>query len=164
MKKILILNTLVIAMLVSSCTKSLPDYGTTATVKMSNGWWVNIQAGGSNLTATPTFFTTYNTVGNTKDSMWLDDLKDGYGFKCMVATNYTQLIFGAAKSSNEYYDGSVNFPATVSISNGKILPKAGHSRAGNVADSIYMEAVFSGDPTTYIIAGTERTGFDEDDY
>ena len=165
MKKILVINSIAIVLIfLSSCTKKLPDYGTTKTVKMLNGWWVNIQAGGSNLTPTPTFFTTYNTVSNTKDSMWLDDLKNGYVFKCKVAINYDSASFHVSTSPNSYYDGTVNTPATVNIINGKILLKAGHSRAGNPADSIYMQAVFSGDPTVYTIAGTARTGFDEDDY
>jgi len=148
-----------------SCKKDSFDPGTTVGKVVANGWWVNLQLGGSNLTSKPTFFSSYNTSANSTDSLWLDDLKNGYGFKCKVAANYSNFTFGTTNSSNEYYDGTPNFPAKVTILNGKILLKAGHSRAGNVTDSIYMQAKFSDDPTeTFTILGTARTGFVEDDY
>ena len=137
------------------------QFGNTATVKMSNGWWVNISLPGlGNLTPTPVFFSTYNTAANSPDSMWLDDLGNGYVFKCVVAVNYPALTFSATNSINIYDSAE-----TVNILNGKVLPKAGHSRAGNITDSLYMQAIFSDDLTdTFTIAGTARTGFDEDDY
>jgi hypothetical protein len=53
----------------------------------------------------------------------------------------------------------------VNLTEGKILPLAGKSRSGNVTDSIYFKANFSDDPSnTYVISGTARTGFIEDDY
>jgi hypothetical protein len=155
----------------ASCTKGVPNYasaqtGQTATVKMANGWWVNISLPGlGNLTPTPTFFATYNTAANTTDSMWIDDLGNGYGFKNTVAINYTALTFSVANSLNYYIDGNGDTATLVTVLNGKILPKAGHSRAGNIADSIYFQVKFSDDATdTFTITGTARTGFDEDDY
>lgn len=154
-----------------SCTKGVPNYastqtGNTATVKMSNGWWVNISLPGlGNLTSTPTFFSTYNTAANTPDSMWVDDHGNGYGFKCTTGVNYQALTFAVTNSLNAYVDGNGDTNTTVTIINGKVLPKAGHSRAGNITDSIFMQVMFSDDLTdTFSIAGTARTGFDEDDY
>lgn len=171
MRKILLGISIASVLLAVSCTKGVPDYassqfGNTATVKMSNGWWVNISLPGlGNLTSTPTFFATYNTSANNADSIWIDDLGNGYGFKCTVALNYTGLTFNVANSLNQYIDGNGDTSTLVTILSGKILPKSGHSRTGNITDSIYFQAKFSDDATnTYIIAGTARTGFDEDDY
>lgn len=164
MRKILFAVLFITGGCLISCKKDF-DPGTTVGKVVANGWWVNLQAGGANLTSTPIFFSTYNTAANTTDSMWVDDLKNGYGFKCKVATNFTDFTFSATNSHNDYYVGTVNFPATVTIINGKILPKAGHSLSGVITDSIYMQAKFSDDPsTTYTIAGTARTGLVEDDY
>lgn len=162
---------IVLLTLFYSCTKQIPNAldgnpGNAATVKVSNGWWVNISAPGlGNLTPTPTFFSTYNTAANTTDSLWLDDHGNGYGFKCTVALNYAALSFQVANSLNYYIDSYGDTNTLVTILNGKVLPKAGHSRAGNITDSIYMQAVFSDNPSdTFAIAGTARTGFIEDDY
>jgi len=131
---------------------------------MANGWWVNVSMMGNSgyLTPTPVFFATYNNAANSPDSLWIDDLGNFWNFKVAAGVNYSALTFQVTGAINTYYLD------TVDIANGKILPKAGHSRAGNVADSIYMEVKFSDDVpaygNTYIIAGTARTGFDEDDY
>jgi len=146
----------------AACKK---DYvvGQTATPKTSNGWWVVLYVGTTQLTD-PALLSTYNTSFSA-DSMWVDDLKNGYGFKSKVHLDYKAMTFSVTGSANSYFVGTPAFPATVTITGGKVLPKAGHSRAGNVADSIYMQAVFSDDPgTTYTITGTSRTGLIEDDY
>ena len=158
MKKILA-AIIIISFCAAACTKKTYNPGATATVKMANGWWVNISLNGNNLTSTPTFLTTYNTAANTVDSMWVDDLHNGYNFKCTAAVNYSNLTFSTTGSANQYDTNRVI------ITNGKVLLNAGHSRSGNPTDSIYMSANFSDDPTdVYIIAGTARTGFAADDY
>ena len=161
MRKILFSVFIVLAILAVSCKKTLPDIGQTATQKASNGWWVNYYVDGAPQLPSPVFFTTYNS-SSSADSMWIDDLSKFWQFKGKVKIDYPSLTFGATGSENDYY------PSTANIANGKILPKAGHSRAGNVTDSIYMEIQFSDDSpafgTTYIISGTARTGFIEDDY
>ena len=170
MRKIL-LGSLIVAIVVFlvSCTKQTPNpssaqSGNTATVKMSNGWWVNVSLKGQpgHLFATPVFFQTYNTASNSPDSLWVDDLGNFWNFKVVATVNYVNLTFSAKGVMNDYYADTVN------INNGVVLPKAGHSRAGNITDSIYIETQFSDDSppfgNTYIIAGTARTGFDEDDY
>ncbi len=159
MKKILISSLIILAIIAISCKKTLPDYGQTSTEKASNGWWVTFTQGGVDIYGIGTvFLSTYNT-SESPDSIWIDDLHNTWDFKCKAAINYPALTFSTTSSQNQYYN------ITVSIQNGKILPNAGHSKSGNVADSIYMEATFSDDPTdTYIISGTARTGFIEDDY
>ena len=169
MRKILFGTLIAMAAFLFSCTKQIPNRssaqaGTTATVKMSNGWWVNVSVKGQpgNLFSTPVFFQTYNTASNSPDSLWVDDLGNFWNFRIVATANYANLTFSAMGITNKYYADTVN------ISNGKVLLKAGHSRAGNITDSIYMETQFSDDSpafgNTYIIAGTARTGFDEDDY
>lgn len=169
MNKILFALFISVTVLAVSCTKKQPDLastqiGNTATVKMNNGWWVNVSVQGTpgNLSPTPFFFATYNTASNSPDSLWVDDLGNFWDFKVVAIANYPALTFAANQVTNFYYAD------TATITNGKILPKAGHSRAGNLTDSIYLEVKFSDDVpaygNTYIIAGTARTGFDEDDY
>lgn len=187
MRKILFGSLIALVVFLISCSKdqqpnsyASTQYGNTATVKMSNSWWVNISLPGrGNLTPLPIFFQTYNSVENTTDSMWLDDFNNlgiaffdagdslaglGVDFKCKVAINYSALTFSTANSVNYYGDTAT---ALVTITGGKILPKAGHSLAGNVVDSIYFQATFSNAPNpanTFTIAGVARTEFDEDDY
>ena len=164
------------------------QYGTTATEKMSNSWWVNISLPGTGyLTPLPILFQTYNTAANSIDSMWLDDFNNlalaeevgypyslntgpdslaglGVDFKCKVAINYSALTFSTVNAVNYYGDTASTF---VTVFGGKILPNAGRSLSGNPVDSIYMRAIFSNalQPTdTFTIAGVARTEFNADDY
>jgi hypothetical protein len=157
MRKISFMIGLGVLLFSMSCKRTLPDYGGTSAQKMANGWWVALYAGGSAL-QDPVFFSTYNTSEN-KDSIWLDDLTLGYQFKCKAKADFKNLTFSTTGSQNMTYN------ITVQIMNGKVLPKAGHSRSGVATDSLYMQAIFSDDPTTtYEIKGTARTGLVEDDY
>jgi hypothetical protein len=164
------------------------EYGTTATVKMSNSWWVNVSLPGTGyLTPLPLFFQTYNTAANSIDSMWLDNFNNlvladevgfpyslgtgpdslaglGVDFKCKVAINYSALTFSTVNAVNYYGDTASTF---VTVIGGRILPNAGHSLSGNPVDSIYMRAVFSNAPQstdTFTIAGVARTEINADDY
>lgn len=144
-----------------SCTKKLEDPGATATVTMSNEWWVTLALpDGTDLLGGHVLFSTYNTSQNVADSLWLDDLEHAYDFKCKVLANPTNLTFATDSSQNEYYDIRVH------IENGKIIPNGGKGYStGYIVDSIYMEAKFSDDPTTtYIISGVARSRWAQDDY
>ena len=66
---------------------------------------------------------------------------------------------------NILFRDSTSFPETVNLTEGKIFPKMGHSKSGNIADSIHMKLEFSDSPGfIYEINGVERTRFPEDDY
>ncbi len=161
MRKLLCASVILAILFLGACKKSTYNPGTTATVNAAGGWWVTFTQDGVDVYGLGTFFlTTYNDAANDPDSLWVDDLTHSWGFKCKVGLNYKNLTFLATNAINEYQNDSVN------IANGKILTKGGRSKAGNPTDSIYMEATFSDDPTksVYIISGTERTGFIEDDY
>jgi hypothetical protein len=158
MRKIVIIAIgILAAAFMSACSKNLPDTGATTAMKVSNEWWVVLSQAGSPLTH-EVKMATYNTASHP-DSIWIDDLENTYQFKCKAKVDLSNMTFTTDKSQNGYYN------ITVKITNGKILPNAGHSLSGNVTDSIYMEAEFSDDPgTQYVIAGTARTKFSEDEY
>jgi hypothetical protein len=154
-----IVSIAVIVLLLSlSCTKTQPA-GATATVAMSNEWWVTLKLNGADLIGTHVAFSTYNTSSNVSDSLWVDDLGLGYQFKCKVVANPKDLTFSVDSAQNQYYDIRVH------IANGKIIKNGGISRTGLTTDSLYMEASFGDDPgDTYIISGTARTRQAADDY
>jgi hypothetical protein len=161
MKKTGFLLLIPAVMAIASCKKSF-DPGKTVATKMANGWWVTLTQGGNDIYGLGTFFlTTYNTAGNG-DSIWVDDLQHSWIFKCRAAANFSSETFSAPNASNNY-NGDTSF---VKIVNGKVLPGAGKTKGGNRSDSIYMQVSFSDDPNNlnYIISGTARTGFIEDDY
>jgi Lipid-binding putative hydrolase len=141
-----------------SCQKTFEN-GTTKAKTAASGWWVTFTQDGNDVLGIGTvFLNTYNTSAND-DSIWVDDLLNSWQFKCKAAINYQNLTFSTTNATNEYY------PITVNITNGKILLKSGTSKSGVKTDSIYMQVNFSDDAAnTYVISGTARTGFIEDDY
>jgi len=196
MRKILFGLFVLLVVFLASCSKAdtstqpngyaSTQLGNTATVNMSNSWWVNVFLPGTgNLTPLPIFFQTYNTVANTTDSMWVDDFQNlglaaavgypvslgtgpdslaglGTDFKCKVAINYSKYTFSTTNSVNYYGDTATTL---VTVIGGQIFPKGGISLAGNVTDSIYMKVVFSSNTAdTFTVSGVARTEFDEDDY
>ena len=53
--------------------------------------------------------------------------------KFKAKADYSNLTFATSNAANEYY------PITVNVTDGKILLNAGHSKSGNVVDSIHMQ-------------------------
>jgi hypothetical protein len=160
MRKIILVISSLIFVSTFSCTKTAFDPGATVAKQAAGGWWVTFTSGGVDVFNLGTvFLDTYNTSANG-DSIWVDDLGHTWDFKVKAQIDYKTLSFATTNAQNNYYNSQVT------ILNGKVLPKAGHSRAGNITDSIYFQAQFSDDPsnTTYVISGTMRTGFIEDDY
>jgi hypothetical protein len=143
--------------LISACTKT-EDPGTTTAVKVANEWWVNNKAGDDVMK-----ITTYNTESNP-DSIWinsLDTIGVEYRIKCKIKVDLNSLTFSTQNQRNL----SLHKTNTLTITNGIILPKVGHSRAGNPTDSIYLELQYSDEPgKTYKISGHARTMFEEDEY
>jgi hypothetical protein len=164
MKKINITigSLLVAALLVlSSCKKNLPTIGGTSAQKVANEWWVTLDQGSTKDVYGIGHFkiATYNTADNN-NQIWIDDFGNGWQVKFKSTVNYDNLTFTSdPKAANQYY------AITVNQTDGKILLNAGHSKSGNVTDSIHMKVVFSDDPTTvYEMNGTARTMFVEDEY
>jgi hypothetical protein len=141
----------------SSCKKNLPDPGRTAPQNLANEWWVTLTLNGQDQVGHQKI-ATYNTSANTGE-IWVDDLGNVWNFKVKATADLNNLTFAASKAQNQYYN------ITVDITNGKVLPNAGHSKTGQVTDSINMQVKFSDDPgNTYTIAGTARTRWAQDDY
>jgi len=168
MKKTFIIGTIFTIIAFSSCQKK-PDVGGTSAEKMANEWWVTLDQG----TTRDVFgighfkIATYNSTAND-NSIWVDDFENGWGFKSKVTADFSTLTFAAAGGTdNSYYDpqNPTHFPKTVKITEGKIIPNAGHSKTGVLTDSVYFKIEFSDDPgTIYSMPGHARTRFAEDDY
>ena len=166
MKKIIAIISLGIFVL-TSCQK-VKDAGATSAVKVANEWWVTLDSVGiaDYYGLGHQRILTYNTSEND-NNIWVDDNKLTYGFKIQAAVDYTSLTFTSAPlAANEYFiPGSPTFPETVHLTEGKIFPNGGHSRTGNVVDSLHMKLEFSDDPGfIYEINGVARSRFPEDDY
>ena len=145
-------------LILQSCQKT-KDAGATSAVKMANEWWVTLTLNGDDIYGIGHFrIATYNTASND-NTIWVDDYGNGWQVKFKAQADYTNLTFSANAAQNEYYN------ITVNATDGKILPKAAHSKTGVVADSIHMKVEFSDDPgKIYEMNGVERTRFPEDDY
>ncbi|MEO8762856.1 MAG: lipid-binding protein [Ginsengibacter sp.] len=158
MKKIILI--LITAFSIFSSCQKLKDPGATVAVKVANEWWVTLDSVGipDYYGIGPQKIATYNTAAND-NNIWIDDYENIWPFKIMSQVDYTNLTFSTTAAQSEYTN------ITVNVTGGKIFPKMGHSRSGNIADSIHMGIEFSDDPgTMYEINGVERTRFAEDDY
>jgi hypothetical protein len=167
MKRFTIIYLVLITTAMVSCKKD-PHIGGTAAEKIANEWWVTLTQNGNDVFGIGHFhLSTYNTSANDT-TIWVDDEKNGYGFKAKAKADFDNLNFmTSGNASNLYYNPSspTAFPQSVAIQSGKILPNAAHSKAGNTTDSLYMKIQFSDDPAnTYVISGYARTRFAEDDY
>ncbi len=154
-------------LILTSCQK-VKQAGGTSAVKVANEWWVTLDSVGmaDYYGLGHQRILTYNTSSND-NNIWVDDNKLTYGFKIKAAVDYTNLTFSSTPlTNNEYFiQGSSSFPETVHLTEGKIFPKMGHSRTGNVVDSIHMKLEFSDNPGfIFEINGVERSRFPEDDY
>lgn len=167
MKKIILISFLGL-LIFNSCQKT-QDPGATSAVKMANEWWVTLDSVGIQdyFGIGHFLIATYNTSENTTQ-MWVDDFKNGFGEKAKVSADFSALTFQSdGPTANLYYDSThpANFPQFVTITEGKVFLQTGHSRSGNVVDSIHLKIVFSDDPDfIFEMNGVARTRFAEDDY
>lgn len=160
--------------------RKLPDLGKSATVNMSNGYWVTAYSSVNGLVSATAsnsgmynhvFFNTYNTSANTTDSIWVDDIgalgnlnsaNAGYDFKVTAPANYTALTFN---SSGFLTNWSPNNSTSAQIVKGVIFPKGGKSPTGIATDSIYIQVVFQGNTAdTLTVEGVAFTGYPGDNY
>ena len=135
--------------------------GGTKVEKMAGHWVVTVDA-----TAGGDFYEdpyglgewdlfTYNTAADDADQMWIDDGGNFWKFKFKCPVNLSAKTFAC---DGVDYD---NVPTgTATITNGKILDKAGKNVNGMPTDSIYFDVEFSDDPgTIYHIHGVRYAGF-----
>jgi hypothetical protein len=160
MKKIILI--LITALLIFSSCQKVQDPGATAAVKIANEWWAELKFDGSNVYGPGAFakIATYNTAVNTNE-IWVDDFHGLWDFKVKATADFNNLTF----SANPGVSVIPGYEIQVNITDGKVFEGLGHSKAGNVTDSIYMKIEFEDDPgTIYTIEGHARTRFVEDEY
>jgi hypothetical protein len=143
------------------------DTGSSPTQNLNGEWFVDIidEASGEVLVQ-HILHRTYDT-GKNDDKMFINDYQEGYYLGGTVNTNPANLTFSVTDEPNfnDALDDDGVPTTTFSITDGKILKNAAHSKAGNVVDSIYFKGTFSYDPETIVIfSGHKRTGFDDDEY
>jgi hypothetical protein len=147
---------------VFSCSKK-PDTGGTATESMANEWWAELilPDGTTNANGAGYFghIFTYNSSANTNE-IWIEDPNELYNFKVKATADLGALTF----SANNVTSVVPGYDIKVTITEGKIIQNGGHSKTGNVTDSIYMKVKFEDDARTFTIRGHARTRFSEDDY
>lgn len=170
LRKLFSIVSITLTFFMLSCKKELPNTGATAAVSMANEWWCELKLDGVDVVDPSGYFSkifTYNSAAN-KNELWVDDDRQStitgdylWDFKVKATADFSNLTFHAdsAVSVVSGYDIKVN------ITDGKIFPGMGHSKTGNVTDSIYMKVEFEDDPgTMYTIEGHARTRFAEDEY
>ena len=168
MKKVLYLAMLLFCATFTSCEKE--EIGGTATENIAGDWYVTIDLTDGNGEVVPGYedllggrvhLLTYNTAANTSDQLYVDDLGEIWEFKVKTTCDVNAQTFSTTGAvANEYYD------CDVTITGGKILPKAGRQNNGSPADSIVFYVSFSDDDdpsTIYKISGIRYSGLEEND-
>jgi hypothetical protein len=172
MKKTIYLLMGLAGLLFTSCEKD--EIGGTATESMAGEWYVTADAvdDAGNVVYEDLFglgnfmLNTYNTASNASDKLYVDDRGNFWEFKLRVNCDLSSLTFQSNGGvANEAYDG-----CDVTISGGKILPKAATNPHGTAADSIVFYVSFSDDEypdaygyAKYKISGYRYTGLTSDD-
>lgn len=174
MKKILYFAALLLTMtFATSCEKE--KIGGTATEALAGDWYVTIDAADENGNVVEGLedpfgkgrihVATFNTAANTADKLYVTDFGDFWGFKVRTNSDVNALTFSTAGAvANESYD------CNVTITDGKILPKAGKQNNGSAADSIVFYVSFDDDPypaaygyAKYKVSGVRYSGLEEND-
>ena len=177
MKKLVYFAALLLTTVFASCEKE--EIGGTATQATAGQWYVTVDAadGNGNLVAgLEDMFSlgrvtmlTFNTAENNPKEMIVSDIGSFWDFKVKVATDQQTLTFQTNTKENnnlvpKYED------INVTITNGKIMPKAGRQNNGSPADSIVFYVSFSDDPypaaygyANYRVSGIRYSGLEEND-
>lgn len=150
MKKIVyFIAAVCVSVLFASCDKEEP--GGTATENTAGDWYVTADAIDDNGDVVIPDFNdgrfhvlTYNTAANTPTEMIVEDQGNFWNFKVRVAVDQNARSFFTTTTENnnmvaDYED------INVTITDGKILPKAGKQNNGSPADSIVFYVTFSDD-------------------
>jgi hypothetical protein len=177
MKKLLYFAALLLCAGLTSCEKE--EIGGTATEAMAGKWYVSVDAvdeNGNLVYSDDELFgigrfhiITNNTAANIPTEMVVNDLGGFWQFKVKVNCDQQSLTFQTNTTQNnnlwpDYED------INVSITGGKILPKAGRQNNGAPADSIVFYVSFSDDEypaaygyAKYKVSGIRYSGLEEND-
>jgi len=161
LRYIFILFAMVVAFGACDPNDTIEDYKTeyTSVGEMLAGeWYVTYTLDGVTK-ATNSKISTYNTAADNGTQMWITDHDNYYGLKAVTNCDVKTNTFSVENADELIYGVKVD------IRNGKVIPGAGTTAAGNVTDSIYLEVEFSDSPgSVYILSGVRRTGFLEDEH
>lgn len=177
MKKLVYFAALLLTTVFASCEKE--EIGGTATQATAGQWYVTVDAadGNGNLVAgledmfSLGRFTmlTFNTAENNPNEMIVSDIGNFWNFSVKVATNQQTLTFQTNTTENNNLVPKYE-NINVTITNGKIMPKAGRQNNGSPADSIVFYVSFSDDPypaaygyANYRVSGIRYSGLEEND-
>lgn len=177
MKKLVYFAALLLTTVFASCEKE--EIGGTATQATAGQWYVTVDAadGNGNLVAgLEDMFSlgrvtmlTFNTAENNPNEMIVSDIGNFWNFSVKVATNQQTLTFQTNTTENNNLVPKYE-NINVTITNGKIMPKAGHQNNGSPADSIVFYVSFSDDPypaaygyANYRVSGIRYSGLEEND-
>ena len=177
MKKVLYFAALLLCAGLTSCEKE--EIGGTETEATAGDWYVTVDGADENGNVIEGFedlfgvgrihMITTNTAANVPTEMIVSDLGNFWDFKVKVNCDQQGLTFKTNTTENnnmvaDYED------INVTVSGGKILPKAGRQNNGSVADSIVFYVSFSDDPypakygyTNYKVSGVRYSGLEEND-
>lgn len=182
MKKIFYLATLLFCAFATSCSKD--EIGGTATEATAGDWYVTVDAADANGdvyvdTDGDAWYDpfglgslnvlTYNTAANSPTEMIIEDLGNFWDFKVRVTCDQQARTFQTETAeNNNMVEGYEDI--NVTITGGKILPKAGHQKNGSPADSIVFYVTFSDDENPgkygfakYKVSGVRYSGLKEND-
>ena len=182
MKKLLFFAALLMTTGFASCEKD--EIGGTATQATAGDWYVTVDAVDANgnvyVDADGDAWTdpfdmgrvtmlTYNTAANVPNEMIIEDLGNFWDFKVRVSCDQNALTFQTNTSENNNMVSGYE-DINVTITGGKILPKAGRQNNGSPADSIVFFISFSDDgyPANYgydhyRVSGVRYSGLVEND-
>jgi len=165
---------LAVSLSFTSCEKD--EIGGTATQEMAGDWYVTVTAvdeSGNTVYSDDELFglgrihmLTFNTNENVADKIYVYDEGNFWNFKVQASCNQKDMTFATdGAAANESGD-----EIEVTVTGGKILPKAGRQNNGSAADSIVFYVSFSDDGypeaygySKYKVSGVRYSGLDEND-
>ena len=170
MKKLVYFAALLLTTVFASCEKE--EIGGTATQATAGQWYVTVDAADGNgnvVEGLRITMLTFNTAENNPKEMIVSDIGNFWDFKVKVATDQQTLTFQTnTKENNNLVPKYENI--NVTITNGKIMPKAGRQNNGSPADSIVFYVSFSDDDypaalgyANYRVSGIRYSGLEEND-
>ena len=158
MKKIIVYTLGLLLFAAVSCTEDAELWDSSA-VDFAGEYWADHTHDGESTGMVG--IQLYNTAADNGTEIWLTDNKTFWNYKVKCPINKESLTFGGTDLVNAVKDYNIK----ISITDGKILKKAAHSKSGVPVDSIFYKIEFEDDPgVIYEVKGLRKTGFAEDSY
>lgn len=150
MKKVLYFMTLILAVMLTSCSKE--EIGGTATQQAAGDWYVTVVACDANdnvVFEDDELFgmgkwhcLTYNTAANDPTKMIISDQGNFRDYMVVVNVDLASMTFS---TPNGDFAQNLSYDCKVKVTNGKIVLGGGKQVNGSVADYIEYNITFSND-------------------